>query len=383
MKKKLLPFLVCPIDQQPLEFVSLEDNKEINESIIENGILLNNRLNIIYPIYKYVPVMLTFRTHIHDTFKEIFFEKLKTLPDFHFPNLEPEKGEKFIQASFSEEWGLTDTSDDELTFMRTDDELVKLNKYVWLKWIDKHTVKLNSVLNVGCGAGKETQALNTLIKPENIIAIDLNFSVFKAARNYKDNPNMHFILCSLFHIPLKEKSFDMVYSQGVIHHTYSTRAAFNSICKYAGIDKYLFIWVYGLDDHLVYRNEQLDSMKMFIKSCLMRLQWHMEQILRPFISRAPSWLRNIIMKVMAFIMHPIVLSRVRHKKLWKLKNTEHSLRDVFTPVFAYTHTINEVVEWYEDADFEIIDFQSTKNNKKYFSGKKILGIGLTGKRFVS
>ena len=75
-----------------------------------------------------------------------------------------------------------------------------------------------------------------------------------------------------------------------------------------------------------------------------------------------------------------MLKRVIHPERWKFKNTEHSIRDLYSPIYARRHSINEVVEWFEDADYTIIDFQSPKVYKEIFNGKKLHGIGLTGKK---
>src|SRR5690606_36214784 len=89
-----------------------------------------------------------------------------------------------------------------------------------------------------------------------IFAIDLNFAVLKGGEAYKSRPHLHLIIAALFHLPLKPTSFDLVYSQGVIHHTFSTEQAFRSIASYVRQGGYLTIWIYGIGDHLA-RSEDL------------------------------------------------------------------------------------------------------------------------------
>jgi ubiquinone/menaquinone biosynthesis C-methylase UbiE/uncharacterized protein YbaR (Trm112 family) len=381
MLPKIIELLRCPIDSKELELVVFDREEFAGNhpfERIKNGLLLNKRLNIFYPVYYYTPIMVRFETNLHQTFSTQFAKELSNYTSYSFPKLDPEKGEKFIQNSFSEEWNLTETEDDELSFQRTDQDLVDFNKFIWLKWIKDN--KISSLLNVGCGAGKESIALQKVTNADNIIAIDFNFSILKAAENYRNDPKINFILCSLFHIPVEKETFDLVYSQGVIHHTYSTNDAFNSVSKFVKRNGFLFIWVYALEDHLMYANVSGKSFRLFVKHSLQKLNWMIECTIRPIIGRSSPFIRNVFIKIISLILHPIMLKRVIHPEKWKFKNTEHSIRDLYSPIYAWRHSINEVVEWYENADYSIIDFQSPKVYKEIFNGKKIHGIGLTGKK---
>jgi hypothetical protein len=143
-----------------------------------------------------------------------------------------------------------------------------------------------------------------------------------------------------------------------------------SIAYYVRKEGYLFIWVYGLDDHLVLGGTV---------GIITRLLYIVESILRPLISKSPGFLRNIIFSILTLIFYPIDKIRVRNAATWKLKNTNHGLRDWLSPRFAFRHSYNEVLEWFEELGFEIFDVQSPAAYRQLFN-KRLWGVGVTGKR---
>jgi SAM-dependent methyltransferase len=95
---------------------------------------------------------------------------------------------------------------------------------------------------------------------------------------------MHFVIASLFHLPFDPESFDLVYSEAVIHHAYSTPDAFAATAPRVRPGGHLFVWLYGLDDHLVPNGHRRN------------LDHDLERILRPAISdvQSPSAWRAIV-----------------------------------------------------------------------------------------
>jgi len=83
---------------------------------------------------------------------------------------------------------------------------------------------------------------------------------------------------------------------------------------------------------------------------------------------------------MTALAHPLMRRRVRQRALWTRANTAHSLRDAMTPRYAHRHGFNEVVEWFETGGFRIVGVQSAGAHMRAFGGKRIFGIGMTGRR---
>ena len=183
---------------------------------------------------------------------------------------------------------------------------------------------------------------------------------------------MNFVIASLFDLPFPQESFDLVYCQGVLHHTYSTADAFRAIAPRVRPGGNLFVWVYGLEDHLAPPDR---SWK--------RRHFAAESALRPFVSRSPRPLRNAIFKALVAASHARERGGAGGKEIfgdeWSAENTEHALRDWLSPRYAHRHGFNEVMELFETTGFEIEDVQSPAAYKKLFD-RTLWGVGMTGKR---
>ncbi len=333
--------------------------------IIKEGLLICNSCKVWYPISNYVPVMLVFRTLFHDHFARK--HHLHLTEGYTFPKWRAKPGEKNIQETFTEEWNTL--KDDELSFVFTKKELIHLHRDVYLQWSNEPPASVKEVLNVGCGFGAEAEALSKIIKDADIFGIDLNFSLLGSGQLFIKKPFIHLVIASLFYLPFNNRSFDLVFCQGVLHHTYSTYDAFKSITAFVKKGGYLFTWVYALEDPLINKG---------ILGCFTKLKYLIEMILRPMISRLPKTLRRITVFSFSLIFLFIERSRSRHKKKWKLKNTIHSLYDLLTPRFAYRHSFNEVIEWYENSGFTY-RLHSPATNRKLF-GTKLYGVGILGQK---
>jgi SAM-dependent methyltransferase/uncharacterized protein YbaR (Trm112 family) len=385
MLEKMLNTLCCPLCSEELvlntfieesiEFVP-NNHESMGEELlnkssgrrIKEGVLLCSACKVYYPIYSYVPVMLVFETNFHKKFQKENFQKLQLFPDYKTPSGSAYPGEKAVQETFTDQWHTV--VDSELSFLYTQEELKLLNQKVWLKSLEPSREKVKRVLNIGCGLGRESVALQAVVNSDEVFAIDLNFALFQGAELLKENQGINFVIASLFNIPFKPLSFDLVYSQGVLHHTFSTYEALKSIAHYVRKEGYLFIWVYGLDDHLVLGGTV---------GIITRLLYIVESILRPLISKSPGFLRNIIFSILTLVFYPIDKIRVRNAGTWKLKNTNHGLRDWLSPRFAFRHSYNEVLEWFEELGFDISDVQSPAAYRQLFN-KRLWGVGVTGKR---
>ena len=361
--------LVCPVSGSALkvaqfkEFQSSEGN-----SYIETGCMYSLESMYFYPIVNGVPIMLTFATPLTKAFEMDNRKSLDTLPSgLKLPNLKAMEGEKSIQQTFTEEWaGL---GDDEIVFAYNEEEGFRLHKDVWLQMGDEECKEIQSVLDVGCGFGKEAEYLVKIFENSKVYALDLNLAVVASGLKLLNTDKIIPVVASLYKMPYRDKEFDHVHCQGVIHHTFSTKAGFDAIEKKVKHNGSLFVWVYAWEDSF-----GISGLRGFLVHTYYFVS---HRIFRPILSRAPSFIRNPIVHLITILYHPLVCNRGSNRGRWKYHHTLHAVRDMFTPMFAHRHRFNEVFLWFQENKYRNIVFQSAKTYQKLFD-RKIIGIGFRG-----
>jgi SAM-dependent methyltransferase/uncharacterized protein YbaR (Trm112 family) len=367
MHNELLPVLRCPVSGAPLDLHSIEAGNASAAGTVKTGLLTCTQSGLWYPIINHVPILLTFKTRLVEDFAARHAPLLAQFAQFSQPDLEPMPGERSVQTTFTEEWG--DLGDDAHTFVYSDDQLLALHRDVWLRMSDDERAQVRSVLDVGCGFGKEARILAELFPNAIVLAADLNLALLAAGPELVRKGRVHPVVASLFRLPFAPQSVEHVHSQGVIHHTYSTKAAFDAISRLVAPGGSLFVWVYAAEDAHVVAG---------LRGWLVWLYWvGTHRIFRPILSRSPAFVRNGAMHVIAGILHPI-LARRGGKAGWRYANTLHGLRDAFTPRYAHQHGFNEVIGWFEEAGF-VPRLQSPLRYRQLM-GSRLLGVGAIGRR---
>ncbi len=354
-----------PLGSQSFDSASATSKGDLVVEELSNGILTCDACRVMFPVQNGIPVLLVFATNCHTVFSKKHHKSLDRFSKYKFPDGRPEQGERYVQNSFTDHWEAL--QEDELTYLYTDDDLVRLHRDVWLQW-DEPPEDVRQVLNLGVGYGKETEILSRIIPKARIYGVDLNLSLLGRTAAFKAC-NVQFVIASVFHLPFRDGHFDLAYSQGVLHHTYSTKAAYSALQRQVRSGGYLFVWLYAAEDPFVPR-----GMVGFIA----KMRWLIETLIRPPISLLPSSLRKPVLTGLAAVYHPMILARVRHRKKWTFKHSKHLTFDHLGPRYAHRHAFNEVIEWFEDDGFEI-RVQSPSRYREAF-GKRLFGVGLIGRR---
>src|SRR5215831_17555466 len=74
--------------------------------------------------------------------------------------------------------------------------------------------------------------------------MDMSYMVGIAFKANKSNL-LHFVRVSVLNPPLAHSIADLTHSHGVLHHTYSTKKAFDAIAPLTKPGGTLYVWLYG------------------------------------------------------------------------------------------------------------------------------------------
>jgi len=364
MKIRLLEALRCPCCKSDLRLSPIESHKVdlspeasgrataeqidrcLLEEIVETGVLECASGCSWYPIVNYVPVLLDFPLPLHTQFSDRYRRHGIEALDLPLPPGSPRPGELELQESFTIEWkGLGEGAH---TFIYTIEER---EDYIraeldWPGYLLQRSPGAPAlrVLDVGAGFGLEPiyihNATGGLTHGAEVVGIDLNLSLLSSGERISTMPFVHTVIASLFALPFPERSFDLVYAHGVLHHTYSTETAFRSVERFRKPDGAIYIWVYALED-------------FFQMSWKGRIHHTLEMCLRPTFARLPRWLQD-------FFLYPLAWRNLRvHRRLfgrgsnYTFKNSLHIARDCWTPLYAHRHRFNEVLRWFSELGLEV------------------------------
>jgi len=356
MKPRLLDHVVCPLDKTSLELreweialieLSPEDLSraerlgivpaKLAREII-TGVLVNPARKLLYPIHRGVPRLLTFSTGVaRESCDRYAVQVRRDFPGYSLPNEPGMPGEADVLRTFSSEW---------LNYDWTGQSYWNLAPDAWFRCmrfvlgLDRRPVQDKLTLEVGIGIGG---VADYMAREEGceIVGVDLGYAVDAACAHFGKNPFLHIVQASAFTPPFRDRSFDFVYSFGVLHHTFSTKAAFDRLAPLPKDRGRLYVWVYSPHD----------ESRTLERRALMCL----ERILRPLIWRLPDKAQSIALAplVPLYMVHQWLYS-IRHRAgavRYGVREALHAARDRFTPRYIHRHTEEELSGWFAAAGF--------------------------------
>jgi 2-polyprenyl-3-methyl-5-hydroxy-6-metoxy-1,4-benzoquinol methylase len=315
LRTSLLKILRAPGARQTLTLYPLETYAE---DVIE-GILVCETSQRAYPVIDGVPVMLD--SAFPDEFLNRHAEKIAQDENLRALDLRP--GDTF-QWSFSSEWKEHFDSQIDVTWGWTVDE--RKRQFLLEVQIDPQWCDGKWILDAGCGNGQLSEALTEL--GATVVGFDYSSSVLTAEKRRKST-SVHFVRGDLQSPPFEIGSFDLIISNGVLHHTPSTYRSFVEVCKLVKPGGRFYLWLYRKSERFLRRY-------LFCSAF---------ELVRSVVSRLPQSLQGLVVKAYAYAL------LVLHKVLGKYKDLSWPERvvgayDSLTPRWRHYHTPLEVSCWF-------------------------------------
>jgi 2-polyprenyl-3-methyl-5-hydroxy-6-metoxy-1,4-benzoquinol methylase len=199
------------------------------------------------------------------------------------------------------------------------------------------------VLDVGCGMGRFAEVATRW--GAHVVGIDLSLACEVAAENLSDR-NAAFFQADVFQLPFAERSFDFIYSIGVLHHTPNCEQAVKVLPRLLKPGGRLAVWLYSsynpwyrMSD--VYRKvTRRMSPKLLYKLCHAVVPLYgAHQVLRkiPLVGKPVS-------KTIAWLI-PMSFDKDSE---WRVLDTF----DWYSPWYQSKHSYEEVFRWFESSNLE-------------------------------
>ncbi len=118
----------------------------------------------------------------------------------------------------------------------------------FIDFCERYLQRQMSVAEIGCGPGRGTMYLTA--NGFDVTAVDI--SAASLARARKRAPNAGFVQATTMALPFCNECFDIVVSDGVIHHTPDARAALSESVRVLCPGGYIYLGVYNRRRHYYY-----------------------------------------------------------------------------------------------------------------------------------
>ncbi len=215
------------------------------------------------------------------------------------------------------------------------------------------------VLDAGCGMGRYSAVALSL--GAEVVAVDLSESLERVVARAQDQPKLHPVEADLLHPPFKKGVFDVVYSQGVLHHTADTRAAFAAVAALVKPSGLLSVWLYGkAGRYRDFASNPLKSGRGWVARhrraawALVLLRHAVSDFVRAFTTRMP-------VPVVYALCYPLTWLGFVPGLKWFTYSVDPRYRvrlienfDWISPPYQWHHTKEELLRWYAAEGFSVV-----------------------------
>ena len=171
------------------------------------------------------------------------------------------------------------------------------------------------ILECGCGTGQLSHFLQ--LNNNHVLGIDMSLSSLGLAVDHKMRNQLarsSFAQMNIFDLAIKDNSFDVVISHGVLHHTFDPRRAFSHIARKLKPGGTVVVGLYNR------------------------------------YGRVPTWVRSKLIGLFGPRIDYVVRTRIRDAR-----KADTWIKDQYYNPHETWHGIGEVLKWFEENDIEFLN----------------------------
>ena len=227
------------------------------------------------------------------------------------------------------------------------------------------------ILDAGCGAGLAT---STWLAPgwqrngSEFVGADISAAIDTARQRLGEIEGTSFVQADILELPFVAESFDIVFSEGVLHHTPSTERAFRALVRLLRPGGEIMIYVYRVKSPA--REFVDDYVRDRVAGLSPEAAW---DALRP-LTRLGQALAELQVEVevpedvelLGIAKGTYDVQRLIYWNFAKLfwnptmtfEENNHVNFDWYHPRYAHRHTEDEVRGWFASCGLEIVRFNA-------------------------
>ena len=286
----------------------------------------------------------------------------------------PDRGQAETRDSFGFKWAKQDTYDSKPSRDRMARWLLERYGFASTEAWAAHFEGFGRILDVGCGSGLSSGTW--LISPgwtgkAMWTGVDVSTAVDVAQSRLGGLPNTHFVQADALDLPFADGTFGAVFSEGVLHHTPSTRAALLSAARVLRSGGELAFYVYRK------KGPAREFTDDYVRDALRGLSdedaW---EVMRGFtrLAQALTAVKATVdvpeaVPLLGIPAGPQDVQRFIYWHFAKLywsdemsfEENVHVNFDWYRPVYAHRQTAGEVRDWCEEAGVDVSRFNEQES----------------------